>query len=149
MMLAREIFDPETNKRVLVDHAFVCRGRRAHKGGAQLDRQRPRRIETQSDHVRGSGGGSGLSVLTSRTDINIADPRRTNVDLDERADSLPPVPSQIGRAWIGTPKAGVAGSIPAGGTKVRGGLVASDLSGVWDAGKWDEGASGLRCEPTS
>jgi hypothetical protein len=92
MMLAREIFDPETNKRVLVDHAFVCRGRRAHKGGAQLDRQRPRRIETQSDHVRGSGGGSGLSVLTSRTDINIADPRRTNVDLDERADSLPPVP---------------------------------------------------------
>jgi hypothetical protein len=26
MMLAHEIFDPETNKRVLVDHAFIIAG---------------------------------------------------------------------------------------------------------------------------
>lgn len=26
MMLAREIFDPETNRRVLVDHAFIIAG---------------------------------------------------------------------------------------------------------------------------
>jgi hypothetical protein len=59
---------------------------------------------------------SGLSKLTSRVDTNELDPRRTKVDLDGLAGRLPPAPSQIGPAWIGTPKAGVGGSNPPGGT---------------------------------
>lgn len=33
MMLAHEIFDPETNRRVLVDHAFIVAGREITKAG--------------------------------------------------------------------------------------------------------------------
>jgi hypothetical protein len=44
---------------------------------------------TPRENAAASAGSSGLSMLTSRTDINNADRRRTKVDLDERAHGLP------------------------------------------------------------
>jgi hypothetical protein len=90
-----------------------------------------------------AGPISGLRKLTSRVDTNELDPRRTKVDLDGLADRLPPAPSQIGRTWIRTPKAGVAGSNPAGGTnrfRTHGGRVCQGRVGSWpgDVG-WSSG----------
>jgi hypothetical protein len=43
--MAHEIFDPEHDDRVLVDHAFIVAGGEITKAATQLARQRPRRIQ--------------------------------------------------------------------------------------------------------
>ena len=54
MMLAHEIFDPETNRKVLVDHAFIVAGGEITKAARQLLGGQARRDQAQPDHVHGS-----------------------------------------------------------------------------------------------
>jgi hypothetical protein len=53
MMLGHEIFDPETNRRVLVDHAFIVSGGRDNEGGQKLVGRQAGPDQTQPDHLHG------------------------------------------------------------------------------------------------